>query len=171
VERELAVAKQLVTAQKKDRALLALKRRKLHEHQLTRLDAWLLNVEQLLSNIEMTRQQTRLFEALKAGTSAVRDLQKQVTVQDVEKLLEDSTDAQAYQEEMDRALSRSLSPLDGQEAEAELDKLEADFLRLEAAEQLPTVPKHDVVVDSLEELPDVPSTAVEQHDIQEALTA
>jgi len=48
VDRELAVAKELVADHKRDRALLALKRRRLHEQRLASLDAWLLNVEQLV---------------------------------------------------------------------------------------------------------------------------
>lgn len=48
LDRELSVARLLVAAGKKDRALLALKKRKLQEQQLTRLDVWLLNVEQLV---------------------------------------------------------------------------------------------------------------------------
>ena len=51
VDRELAVAKELVAAQKRERALLALKRRKLHEQRLAQLDAWLLNVEQVVRTV------------------------------------------------------------------------------------------------------------------------
>ena len=61
-----------------ERALLALRRRKLHEQQLQRLGAWQLNVEQLLSNIEVAKQQRQLFDALKAGNEAVVSLQKEV---------------------------------------------------------------------------------------------
>ena len=44
------------------------------------------------------------------------------------------------QDQMDRALSQSLSPAEGELAEAELEQLEADSAHLEAAEQLPSVP-------------------------------
>jgi hypothetical protein len=113
---EVQVARELVVKGQKDRALLALKRRKLHEQQLDRLvrnvpaawpgtpllqllqsnvcaklsrsevsglnnpeqGAWQLNVEQVLSNIEVSKQQKQLFVALKAGTAAVADMQKEV---------------------------------------------------------------------------------------------
>ena len=42
------MAKELVADRKRERALLALKRRRLHEQRLAGLDAWLLNVEQLV---------------------------------------------------------------------------------------------------------------------------
>ena len=42
---------------------------------------------------------------------------------------------------MDRVLSQSLTAEEGEMAEAELQELEADYDRLEAAEELPSVPK------------------------------
>lgn len=45
--REVAVAKELIAAKRKERALLALKKKKLHEQQLDRVDAFLLNIEQV----------------------------------------------------------------------------------------------------------------------------
>jgi hypothetical protein len=48
IDREMAVARELVGQGRKERALLALKRRKLQEGQAAKLDAWLLNVEQMV---------------------------------------------------------------------------------------------------------------------------
>lgn len=45
IEREVAVARELLAAKKRERALLALKKKRLHEAQLDKIDAWLLNVE------------------------------------------------------------------------------------------------------------------------------
>ena len=45
MDREQEVARQLVAAGRKDRALLALKKRRLQQRQLEKLDAWVLNVE------------------------------------------------------------------------------------------------------------------------------
>ena len=44
----MAVARQLVAQGAKGRALLALKRRALQEQQLAKLEAWLLNVEEMV---------------------------------------------------------------------------------------------------------------------------
>ena len=45
IDRESEVARHLVASGRKDRALLALKKRRLHQTTLGQLDAWLLNVE------------------------------------------------------------------------------------------------------------------------------
>ena len=47
------MARELVAAKKKERALLALKKKKLHEGQLEQIDAWLLNVESMVSAGEL----------------------------------------------------------------------------------------------------------------------
>jgi len=48
IEHNVSVARELVVANKKDRALLALKKKKLNEHQLQMITAWVLNVEDVV---------------------------------------------------------------------------------------------------------------------------
>jgi len=59
IAKELAIARELIAAKRRERALLALKKKKLREGQLEQIDAYLLNVEQarpllLLSNITLS---------------------------------------------------------------------------------------------------------------------
>ena len=61
IAKELAIARELIAAKRRERALLALKKKKLREGQLEQIDAYLLNVEQarallLLPNISMNPQ-------------------------------------------------------------------------------------------------------------------
>ena len=51
IHRELQIARQLLAQKKRDRALLFLKQKKIREQQIERLDAWLINVEQLVSPV------------------------------------------------------------------------------------------------------------------------
>jgi cell division protein FtsL len=46
IAKELAIARELIAAKRRERALLALKKKKLREGQLEQIDAYLLNVEQ-----------------------------------------------------------------------------------------------------------------------------
>jgi hypothetical protein len=48
IEHNVSVARELVAANKKERALLALKKKKMNEHQLQSITAYLLNVEDLV---------------------------------------------------------------------------------------------------------------------------
>lgn len=47
IAREIELAKELLAARKRERALLALRKKKLREGQLDQIDAYLLNVEQV----------------------------------------------------------------------------------------------------------------------------
>ena len=49
ITRELAIARELLAVKKRERALLALKKKRLREGQLEQIDAYLLNVEQASS--------------------------------------------------------------------------------------------------------------------------
>jgi charged multivesicular body protein 6 len=47
----IEVARQLVAQQKKERALLALKKKRLSEHQLASIQAYLMNVEDMVRGV------------------------------------------------------------------------------------------------------------------------
>ena len=61
IAREIEVAKELIAAKKRERALLALRRKQLREGQLEKIDAYLLNVEQV-------RCHSTLFHLTKCNT-------------------------------------------------------------------------------------------------------
>lgn len=48
IAREIELARELLAAKRRERALLALRKKKLREGQLEQIDAYLLNVEQVL---------------------------------------------------------------------------------------------------------------------------
>lgn len=154
IDRNVIVVKTLVAQKKKDKALLALKKKKLREDQVKQVDTWLLNVESLLGNIEMARQQNRLVDALKQGASALKEIQKEVTVKDVEKLMEDNEEAKAYQAEMEQALGGVTDDMQ-EELLQELQGLEDEILK-EDMKNMPSPPVTE------EKLPDVPTTAHEE---------
>jgi charged multivesicular body protein 6 len=160
IAREVAIARELIPQQKRDRALLALKKKKLQEGQLANLDSWLLNVEEVLGNIDAAKRQNRVFEGLKQGHAALKQLQQEVTLQDAEKLMDDSAEAKEYQERMSDVLQQSLTPEQDEAAVQELQAMEAETAYQEVEEQLPAVPQTQIQAteqQSEQALPDVPS--------------
>ncbi|KAL4423087.1 hypothetical protein ABPG77_005892 [Micractinium sp. CCAP 211/92] len=128
VDREMGIAASLVAQGKKDRALLALKRKKLQEGQLAKLDAYLLNVEEMLGNLELTKNQQRLMAALKQGNTAMKEMQQAMPLEEVEKLMQDSADAKEYEQSLRQLLGESLNPEEVEAAEEELHQLEQQLL-------------------------------------------
>ncbi|KPI35849.1 Charged multivesicular body protein 6 [Cyphellophora attinorum] len=152
--RETEVARTCLARGDKPRALLALRRKKYQESLLSKTDAQLEQLEKLTSSVEFALVQKDVLYGLSQGTEVLKKINREMGgVEAVEKLMEESAEARAYQEEISQALAGQMSNEEEDEVEDELEALEREVVGL------PDAPNGDVVGEGT--LPDVPSVEVE----------
>ncbi|CAI7587415.1 unnamed protein product [Penicillium pancosmium] len=137
-DRETAIAKECLALNDRKRALLALRRKKYQESLLDKTDAQLAQLEQLTGQVEFALVQKDVLFGLQQGTQVLNTIHKEMGgIEGVERLMGESEEARAYQEEVSQMLQGNLSTQDEEDVE---DELEA--LRQEVAEpvHLPAPP-------------------------------
>ena len=92
------------------------------------VDNWKCPCAQVLSDIETAQRNNRLYSALKEGNTALSQLQKQVTLEDVEKLNDEAAEAAEYQERLRELLGETLTAEQDAAALEELEKIQAPAL-------------------------------------------
>lgn len=108
-DKETEIAKQMLAKGDKQRALLALRRKKYQESLLAKTDAQLLELEKLTSNVEFALIQKDVVFGLQQGTKVLKEIHAEMGgIEHVEKLMGETADAIAYQR-VRTAVSRLVS--------------------------------------------------------------
>ncbi|KAK8231728.1 Snf7-domain-containing protein [Phyllosticta capitalensis] len=139
--RETEIAKECLKKGDKRRALLALRRKKYQESLLQKTDAQLAQLEMLTSDVEFALVQKDVLFGLQQGTNVLKEIHREMGgIENVEKLMGESEEAQAYQKEISEMLAGRMSNQDEDEVEDELDALEAEMTGNKVTEPLPDAP-------------------------------
>ncbi|XP_066291651.1 charged multivesicular body protein 6-A-like [Branchiostoma lanceolatum] len=143
LEREREVAKRLLKDGKKEKAKLLLKKKRYQENMLQKTDNQIDQVEKMVDDIEFASIEMKVVEGLKKGNDCLKEMHKILSLENVEKILDETQEAVEYQREIDDLLAGGILTDEDEEAVlAELDEItKAD---------LPAVPDEDV------SLPEVP---------------
>ena len=133
--RETAIARECLARGDKPKALLALRRKKFQESLLSKTDSHLETLEHLTSNIEFSLVQKDVMFGLQQGTSVLKQIHAEMGgIEHVEKLMGESEDARAYQQDISDMLGGQISNQEEDEVEDELAALEAKVRPVRAAE-------------------------------------
>ncbi|EDN04101.1 conserved hypothetical protein [Histoplasma mississippiense (nom. inval.)] len=137
-DRETQIARECLARNDRSRALLALRRKKYQQSLLAKTDAQLDQLERLTGSVEFALVQKDVLFGLSQGTKVLQTIHKEMGgLEAVEKLMGDTEEARAYQEEVSRMLGAQMSNQDEDEVE---DELEAMELEISGPVSLPDAP-------------------------------
>lgn len=123
----------------KSKALLALKKQKYLEKNFESGQNQLMNIEQIINDVEQAQIQRDVVKAMKQGTDFLKQVNEQLNINDVEKLMADTADAIEYQQEVGRILAQQ-GTVDDSDLEKELEKLD-EIEAFEVEAEIPDIPK------------------------------
>lgn len=132
------------------RALLLLRKKKYQEQTLSRADGQVETLERMMQDIEFAQIETRVVDGLKDGNEALKKLHEMLSIDEIERVMDDTREAVEKQQEIDEMLSGALTNEEEGEVEAELD----DMLAKELEDSAPLVPS--------DELPETPEQEEEE---------
>ncbi|OAL71597.1 hypothetical protein A7D00_4502 [Trichophyton violaceum] len=136
--RETEIAKQCLARNDRPRALLALRRKKYQQSLLEKTDLQLEQLEKLTGSVEFALVQKDILFGLSQGNKVLQAIHREMGgIEGVEKLMGETEEARAYQEEISQLLKGQISNQDEEEVEDELEKLE---LQVTNRVKLPSAP-------------------------------
>lgn len=147
LEKERLLAKKLVQNGQKERALLLLRKKRFQEQVLSKTDGQLENLERMVHDIEFAQVEIQVIDGLKVGNTALKKLNDLLSIDEIEKVMDETREGIEKQREINDILLGELTVEDESEVEAELDAL----LAAEVKEVAPEVPEEIL----LPEVPDV----------------
>ncbi|XP_070976100.1 charged multivesicular body protein 6-like isoform X2 [Oncorhynchus clarkii lewisi] len=130
------------------KALLLLKKKRYQDQLLDKTENQISNLERMCQDIEFAQIEMKVVEGLKVGNDCLKSLHEAMSIEDVERIMDETQEGIEYQREIDEMLAGSLTQEDEDAVLAELEAITQGEL------DLPEVPD--------ESLPDVPEAADEE---------
>ena len=144
-DRETEIARECLRNKQPEKAKLALRRKKYQESLLQKTDQQLAQLEILVNDVEFARIQKDVLYRLQQGTSVLKEIHKEMGgIEGVEKLMEESAEARAYQQEVSDMLAERMTNQDEDEVEDELEKLEREVNGAVSVGELPDAPQKEL---------------------------
>ena len=184
IKNELVQAKAKMKRKDKRGALMHMKRKKMYEKEITKIDAVQMTLEQQCFNIEGAQANVEAVNAMKVGADQMKTMQQAVNVDDVADLRDEIEEQQMMGNEVSDLLAEGMGAaamMDEDDLAAELADLEAEDASAAMA-AAPMAPQRETSSDAIAatgrdafnaamNLPSAPSGAIEQDDDEAALAA
>ncbi|KAL0212348.1 hypothetical protein RCL1_005974 [Eukaryota sp. TZLM3-RCL] len=141
----------------KERALLCLKQKKFQESLLAKADQNLMNIEQMVSQIEDSLIQAQIMQRLAEGNDLLREIEKEMSVEKVQMIMDESREHIERVEEINQILGTSLTDEDLSSIENEFNELIDEYVTTKILE-IPQVPTT---------VPEIETQEIEEENVEE----
>ncbi|KAK0133327.1 Charged multivesicular body protein 6 [Merluccius polli] len=160
LERERLLAKQLLKDGKKEKALVLLKKKRYQDRLLDKTENQISNLELMVrcflqlilerylfkgvQDIEFVQIELKVIEGLKVGNDCLKSMHEVMSIDDVERIMDETQEAIEYQRQLDEMLAGSLTQEDEDAVLAELEAItQGEDMELPAVptEPLPELPE------------------------------
>jgi len=130
INHEVTEAKRFMAAKNKRAALMCLKKKKTYEAQIEKISGASMTIQTQLMAIEGANVSLQTLEVMNMGAKIMKDLHKNMTVEDVDKTMEDIQSQMEIATEIETAIAQPLGNVmfDEDELDAELEALEQESL-------------------------------------------
>ncbi|KAE8255723.1 hypothetical protein A4X13_0g2937 [Tilletia indica] len=125
-DRDHVLARDALARGERQKALNALRRRKYQESLLAKTETQLSTLEELVSNIEFSQIQQSVMLGLQQGNEVLRSIHKELSVEKVEQLMDETAEAQAYQREVEDLLASRMTAEEEDAVQEEMRLLEQE---------------------------------------------
>uniref|UniRef100_F7CEQ0 Charged multivesicular body protein 6 n=1 Tax=Ornithorhynchus anatinus TaxID=9258 RepID=F7CEQ0_ORNAN len=105
LQREREIARQLLHEGKKERAKLLLKKKRYREQLLDKTETQITNLESMVQNIEFAQIEMKVIEGLKIGNECLTKMHQVMSLEEVERIMDETHDAVEYQRQIDELLA------------------------------------------------------------------
>ncbi|KAM9457511.1 charged multivesicular body protein 6-like isoform 3-T3 [Clarias gariepinus] len=126
LEKERLLAKQLLKDGRKERALLLLKKKRYQDQLLDKTETQISNLERVVQDLEFAQIEVKVLEGLKIGNDCLKKMHEALSIEEIERIMEETQDAVEYQKQIDEMLAGSLSQEDEEAVLAELEAIAQD---------------------------------------------
>ncbi|XP_015998803.1 charged multivesicular body protein 6 isoform X2 [Rousettus aegyptiacus] len=130
LERERGIARQLLRDGRKERAKLLLKKKRYREQLLDKAESQISSLEAMVQSIEFTQIEMQVIEGLRAGNECLNKMHQVMSIEEVERVLDETQEAVEYQRQIDELLAGSFTQEDEDAILEELNAITQEQIEL-----------------------------------------
>jgi len=141
IEAMVVEAKTKLAKGDKKGALFAMKRKKLYEQEVDKIQNVKMTLETQVINLESAAQNAQTFKAMEAGSKTMKKIRTDVGIDQVDDIMDSIKEEMEMANEINAAIAQPVDPLlaDDDELLAELNALESSDLEAELLKPTPAI--------------------------------